>query len=139
MVKHKTGLGISKNDQVQVKKHPRATTDDIIDYIKPTIRQQPDIVIINSGTNDLTKDVNTMSRVQKVVGAAKRIDTESKIKLGLSDIIAGGDINKEEDIVINNNRLEKYCKENEFFFTDNSNVDVSCLNKSKLHLNRKGT
>ena len=139
MVKHKTGLGISKNDQVQVKKHPRATTDDIIDYIKPTTRQQPDIVIINSGTNDLTKDVNTMSRVQKVVGAAKQIDTESKIKLGLSDIIAGGDINKEEDIVINNNRLEKYCKENEFFFTDNSNVDVSCLNKSKLHLNRKGT
>ena len=139
MVKHKTGLGISKNDQVQVKKHPRATTDDIIDYIKPTIRQQPDIVIINSGTNDLTKDVNTMSRVQKVVGAAKQIDTESKIKLGLSDIIAGGDINKEEDIVINNNRLEKYCKENEFLFTDNSNVDVSCLNKSKLHLNRKGT
>ena len=139
MVKHKTGLGISKNDQVQVKKHPGATTDDIIDYIKPTIRQKPDMVIINSGTNDLTKDVNTMSRVQKVVAAAKEIDTESKIKLGLSDITARGDINKEEDVVINNNRLEKYCKENEFFFIDNSNVDVSCLNKRKLHLNRKGT
>ena len=139
MVKHKTGLGISKNDQVQVKKHPGTTTDDIIDYIKPTIRQKPDMVIINSGTNDLTKDVNTMSRVQKVVAAAKEIDTESKIKLGLSDITARGDINKEEDVVINNNRLEKYCKENEFFFIDNSNVDVSCLNKRKLHLNRKGT
>ena len=135
MVKHKTGLGISKNDQVQVKKHPGATTDDIIDYIKPTIRQKPDMVIINSGTND----VNTMSRVQKVVAAAKEIDTESKIKLGLSDITARGDINKEEDVVINNNRLEKYCKENEFFFIDNSNVDVSCLNKRKLNLNRKGT
>ena len=139
MVKHKTGLGISKNDQVQVKKHPGATTDDIIDYIKPTIRQKPDMVIINSGTNDLTKDVNTMSRVQKVVAAAKEIDTESKIKLGLSDITARSDINKEEDVVINNNRLEKYCKENEFFFIDNSNVDVSCLNKRKLNLNRKGT
>ena len=97
------------------------------------------MVIINSGTNDLTKDVNTMSRVQKVVAAAKEIDTESKIKLGLSDITARGDINKEEDVVINNNRLEKYCKENEFFFIDNSNVDVSCLNKRKLNLNRKGT
>ena len=139
MVKHKTGLGISKNDQVQVKKHPGATTGDIIDYIKPTIRQKPDMVIINSGTNDLTKDVNTMSRVQKVVAAAKEIDTESKIKLGLSDITARSDINKEEDVVINNNRLEKYCKENEFFFIDNSNVDVSCLNKRKLNLNRKGT
>ena len=27
----------------------------------------------------------------------------------------------------------------EFFFINNSNTDASCLNKSKLHLNRKGT
>ena len=58
-----TGLGISKNDHAQVKTHPGATTDDIIDYIKPTIHQKPDIVIIHSGTNGLTKNVNTMSRV----------------------------------------------------------------------------
>ena len=45
MVKHITGPGISKNDQVQVKTHPGATTDDIIDYIKPTICQKPDIVM----------------------------------------------------------------------------------------------
>ena len=63
MVKHINGPGISKNDQVQLKTHPGATTDDIIDYIKPTIRQKPDIVIVQSGTNDLTKDANTMNRV----------------------------------------------------------------------------
>ena len=45
IVKHINGPGISKNDQAQVKTHPGATTDDIIDYIKPTIRQKPDIVI----------------------------------------------------------------------------------------------
>ena len=139
MVKHITGPGISKNDQVQVKTHPGATTEDTIDYIKPTVRQKPDIVIIHSGTNDLTKDVNTMSRVRKVVAAVKEIDTEGKIKLGFSGIVARGDINKEEDIVITNNRVEKYCKGNEFFFIKNSNIDVSCLNKSKLHLNRKDT
>ena len=138
MVKHINGPGISKNDQVQVKTYPGATTDDIIDYIKPTVRQKPDIVIIHSGTNDLTKDVNTMSRVRKVVAAVKEIGTESKKKLGFSGIAARGDINKEEDIVSTNNRLEKYCKRNEFFFIDNSNIDASCLNKSKLHLNSKG-
>ena len=116
MVKHITGPGISKNDQIQVKTHPGATTEDIIDYIKPTIRQKPDIVIIHSGTNDLIKDVNTMSRVRKVVAAVKEIDTEGKIKLGFSGLVARGNINKEEDIVITNNRLEKYCKGNEFFF-----------------------
>ena len=58
--------------------------------------------------------------------------------MGFSGIVARGDKNK-EDIVSPNNRLEKYCKGNEFFFIDNSNIDASCLNKSKLHLNRKGT
>ena len=139
MVKHITGPGISKNDQVQVKTHPGTITDDIINYIKRTIHQKPDIVIVHSGTNDLTKDVNTMYRVCKVVAAVKEIDTEGKIKLGFSSIVARGDINKEEDIVSTNNRLEKYCKGNEFFFIDSSNTDVGCLNKSKLHLNRKGT
>ena len=79
-----------------------------------------------------------MNRVRQVVGAVKEIDTEGKIKLGFSGIVARGDKNK-EDIVSPNNRLEKYCKGNEFFFIDNSNIDASCLNKSKLHLNRKGT
>ena len=138
MVKHINGPGISKNDQVQVKTHPGATTDDIRDYIKPTIRQKSDIVIVHSGTNDLTKDVNTMNRVRKVVAAVKEIDTEGKIKLGFSGIVARGNINK-EDIVSTNKRLEKYCKGNEFFFIDNSNIDASCLNKSKFHTNRKGT
>ena len=62
MEKHINGPGISKN--VQVKTHPGATTDDIIGYTKPIIRQKPDIVIVHSGTNDLTKDVNTMNRVR---------------------------------------------------------------------------
>ena len=116
MVKHITGPGISKNDEVQVKTYPGATTDDTIDYIKPTILQKPDIVIIHSGTNDLTKDVSTMSRVRKVVAAVKEIDTEGKIKLGFSGIVARGDINKEEDIVTTNKMFEKYCKGYEFFF-----------------------
>ena len=80
-----------------------------------------------------------MNRVRKVVAAVKAIDTESKIELGFSGIAARGDTNKEEDIVSTNKRLEKYCKGNEFFFIDNSNIDASCLNKSKLHLNKKGT
>ena len=67
MVKHINGPGISKNDQVQVKTHPGATADAIIGYIKPIICQKPDIVFVHSGTNDLTKDVNNMNRVHKVV------------------------------------------------------------------------
>ena len=139
ILKHITGPGISKNDQIQVKSHPGATTDGIIDYINPSIRQKPDIVIVHSGTNDPTKDVSTMNRFLKVVAAVKEIDTEGKIQFGFFGIVARRDINKEEHNVSTNNRLENHCKGNEFFFIDNSNIDASCLNKSKLCLNRKGT
>ena len=60
------------------------------------------------------------------------------LKLGFSGIVARGDISK-EDIVSTNNSLKKYCEGNEFFFIDNSNIDATCLNKRKLHLNGKGT
>ena len=59
--------------------------------------------------------------------------------MDFSSVVARGDINKEENIVSTNNRIEKYCKGNEFFFIDDNNIDASCLNKNKLHLNRKGT
>ena len=92
MVRHITGSGISKNDHVQVKPYQDAATDDIIDYIKLTIRQKPDIVIIHSGKKDLTWDVSTMSRVWNVVAAIKEIDTERKMQLEFSDVVARGDI-----------------------------------------------
>ena len=36
-----------------VKSFPGATTQDIKDYIKPTITRKPDMVILHTGTNDL--------------------------------------------------------------------------------------
>ena len=80
-----------------------------------------------------------MRRVRKVAAAVKEIEPKDKIKLEFSGIVMRGDINKEENIINTNNRLEEYCKGNELFFIDNSNIGQSCSNKSKLHLNSKGT
>ena len=38
-----------------------------------------------------------------------------------------------------NNKLKNYCNSAGMDFIDNSNIDGSCLNRGKLHLNRKGT
>ena len=78
MTKHISGPGISKIDQVKVKTHPGATTDDIIDCIKTTICQKPDIVMFHSETNDLTKNTNIMSRVPTVAAAVKETETEGE-------------------------------------------------------------
>ena len=55
MIKHLTGPGISKKNHIKIKTNPGATTEDIIDYIKPSIRKKPDFLLVHSGTNDLTK------------------------------------------------------------------------------------
>ena len=38
-----------------------------------------------------------------------------------------------------NLKLKRYCDGNNFLFIDNDNINESCLNNSKLHLNQKGT
>ena len=63
-----------------------ATTYDAIAYIKLIISQKPDIVIIYSGVNDLTKDMKLMSMAQKVAAAVKEIDTKGKLKLIFSGV-----------------------------------------------------
>ena len=52
IVKHLTGPGIWKKNNIKIKTNPGATTEDIIDYIKPSIRKKPDFLLVYSGTND---------------------------------------------------------------------------------------
>ena len=44
--------------------HPGATTIDICDYIKPELRQKPDVVIVHCGTNDIPNDINTDKKLR---------------------------------------------------------------------------
>ena len=67
IVKHLTGPGISKKNNIKIKTNPGATTEDIIDYIKPSIRKKPDFLLVHSGTNDLTNGINTMTKIRKVL------------------------------------------------------------------------
>ena len=49
----------------------------------------------------------------RIVVTKKEIEAKEKIKL----IFSRGDINKEEDIISTNNRLDKYWNRNEFFLS----------------------
>ena len=84
MIKHLTGPGISKKNYIKIKTNPGATTEDIIDYIKPSIRKKPDFLLVHSGTNDLTNGINTMTKIWKIVATVEKMDNERKNKLGSS-------------------------------------------------------
>lgn len=68
---------------VKVIAHSGSTTDDLLDYIKPIARKQPDILIIHTGTNDLINGVTTKKEVRKLVRYIRDIDENEEIKIGI--------------------------------------------------------
>ena len=48
-----------------MQKYPAASSVDLIDYLKPSLRKAPDEIIIHAGTNDITSNVNYLFNVKK--------------------------------------------------------------------------
>ena len=69
----------------------------------------------------------------------KEIDVNNERKITFSSVIHRNDQDFEEDIKEINRKLENLCKGKGIKFINNNNIDGSCLNRSKLHLNKSGT
>ena len=81
MIKHVNGHEVSRDNSVKIRYHPGATTDDIIDYVRPTAHKKPDMIIIHTGTNDIQNKVNTLQKVRKVITTIKEIMLTMKSRL----------------------------------------------------------
>ena len=139
MIKHVNGREVSRDDSVKIRWHLGATTDDIVDYVRETARMKPDMIIIHTGTNDIQKKVNTFQKVRKVITTIKEIDVNNEIQITFSSVIHRDHQDFEEEIKEINRKLENLCKGKGIKFINNTNIDGSCLNRSKLHLNKSGT
>ena len=140
LIKYVNGREVSRNDSVNMRSHPGATIDDFTDYVRPTVRKKPNLIIIHSGTNDIQNNVNTLQKIRKVISSIKEYDNDDNIKIALSSIIHRSDHDFEDKINETNRKLESYlCKGKGMIFINNSNIDSTCLNRSKLHLNKSGT
>ena len=95
--------------------------------------------MIHTGTNDLTNGVNTRKEIRKLVKCVGDLDIDKKVNIGFSSVISRSGRNLGQEIRDLNLKLKRYCEGNNFLFVDNVNVEESCLNNSKLHLNDKGT
>ena len=84
MIKNVNGREVSRNDSVKVRSHPRPKTNDFIDYVRPTVRKKPNLIIIHSGTYDIQNNVNTLQKIRKVIPSIKEYDTDHNIKIALS-------------------------------------------------------
>ena len=51
------------------------------------MRKNPDIVIIQTGTNDLQNNCNIVKKAKKLVSAVKEVDKYNSVKIAFSSII----------------------------------------------------
>ena len=64
--------GISEGGNAKVSNYPRSTSEDMKDFINPTIRRRPDMMILHVGTNDINTDIDTLSNLQTIVARIKK-------------------------------------------------------------------
>ena len=55
--------GLSSSNKVSASNFPSATSEDILDEIEDTLKTHPDTLIVHAGTNDLTKNINTLRSI----------------------------------------------------------------------------
>ena len=110
-----------------------------MDFVKPAARRKAKGIIVHSGTNDL-KQNEPESIVEQILDIGHVIHSISpKTKICFSGVIKRSDDNELNAKVGEVNGLSKFaCSEFGFDYIDNSSKDVSCLNRSGLHLNRRG-
>ena len=60
--------GPNKNADINIKirKYHGASLTNILDHTRPSLRKEPDQIIIHTGTNDLTNDHNYLNNVEIV-------------------------------------------------------------------------
>ena len=60
------GLNKNADTNIKIRKHPGASSFDILDHIRPSLGKEPDQIIIHAGTNDVKNDQNYLNNVKKL-------------------------------------------------------------------------
>ena len=120
------------------KRFLRSQSLSMQDYVRPTLRENPDHIFFHISTNDLA--LNTQD--EKV--AESIIDLASTLKSGSSSVAVSGITvrnDKHRNKVAQENRnLKRLCQENKFELINRGNtITERHLNESKSHLNKRGT
>ena len=80
-----------------------------------------------------------MNEIRKLFRSIWDIVHYKEIDISFSGIVGRSDKNLEMEIKETNSTIKKYCKGKGFIFTDNCDINETCLNHGTLHLHKKGT
>ena len=130
-----------KHEQyVHVKCFPGAKTSHMTHYIKPHLEQNPDMVILHTGCNDINSDKTPTQIAVEICNLAAKAKTKDR-GVAVSSLIPRGDSDELNEKTTNVNEELKYlCKAKKIDFIDHVSIErEKHINNSKIHLNRFGT
>ena len=87
--------------------------------------------------NDFPNKINTFKQVKKLIKVLKENNENT-------EIFVSGVIHRYDDEEYNdkidalNEKLEKYCKNNNIYFVNNANINRKGISKDNIHLNYSG-
>ena len=107
-------------------------------YIRPSLKYNPDLIIIHCGSNDLRSQKSPNTIAEEIINLALRSKTET------NDVVVSGLVARNDDLNLKGKQLNECliskCEEKNLFYIDNTNIIASKhLNGSGLHLNHLGT
>ena len=133
---HERGMNKDENIKVKIRKYPGASSIDILDHIKHSLRKTPEQIIIDTGTNDISNNTNYLKNAKKIVKLLKENCKDTKLRF--SSVICSSDVKDIADTVnTTNSHLQNYCKQQNVGFIDNGNMKNSDLSPKGLHLHER--
>ena len=76
-----TENGSPKDNHDKIKNSPDGTTETILEEVEELVKNKSDTLIVDAGTNDLTKGKNLLNNVKKIIKLVKRFSPQKKLVL----------------------------------------------------------
>ena len=128
---------LPNKENLYIKSFPGAKIEDMYDYIKPSMKYEPDLVILHCGTNNLHEDKLPQKIAADLINLATSMKTD-KNDVMISSVTLRTD-NLEEKGKLVNDYLKIKSSQVGLGFIDNSNLKQAHFNTKGIHLNVKGS
>ena len=107
------------------------------DYVRLTIRENPDHILLHIGTYDLKINIPPEKVAESIIGLASSLKSNS-CSVAISNITVRNDRYRKKVVQVNRH-LKTLCIERNFELITQNIITEKHLNGSKLHLNKRGT
>ena len=137
MVKGVQGWNVGKElrQRFVVKAFPGAKVADMQHYVKPTLEQVPEEIVIHCRTNDL-REKEPKAIAESLINLARIIDSTTT-QVSISELITRADPELDEKVKATNKALKRFCVQNGYGYIAHGNISAKELNRG-IHLSSNG-